>query len=71
MVFMASTISRVWPAFTVSPTLTKAAAPGLGELYAVPTMGDFTAPGWLAGSGSTTGRLALSVAALPALAGTW
>ena len=27
MVFMASTISNVWPSFTVSPTLIKAAAP--------------------------------------------
>jgi hypothetical protein len=31
MVFIASMISTVWPSATLSPTLTKAAAPGSGE----------------------------------------
>ena len=40
--FIASTISRVSPALTVSPTSTKALAPGSGDMKAVPTIGDLT-----------------------------
>jgi hypothetical protein len=38
--FIASTISSVSPALTVSPTSTNALAPGSGERKAVPTIGD-------------------------------
>src|SRR3954451_11606033 len=46
-VFIASMISRVWPAMTLSPTVTNTGLPGSGERYAVPTIGDLTAPGCL------------------------
>src|SRR5688500_15862880 len=41
--FIASTISRVSPAFTESPRLTKRLAPGSGDRNAVPTIGERTA----------------------------
>src|SRR5690348_7562988 len=40
--FIASTISKVSPAFTVSPASTNGFAPGSGERKAVPTIGDLT-----------------------------
>ena len=40
--FIASTISRVSPAFTASPTSMNGFAPGSGDMKAVPTIGDLT-----------------------------
>ena len=40
--FIASMISRVSPALTVSPTLMNGSAPGSGDRKAVPTIGDLT-----------------------------
>src|SRR3954454_4643252 len=40
--FIASTISRVSPALTGSPTETNGSAPGSDDMNAVPTIGDLT-----------------------------
>src|SRR6476646_4110810 len=45
IVFIASTMSSVSPSLTVSPTFTNGAAPGCGDTYTIPTIGDVTAPG--------------------------
>ena len=42
IVFMASIIRIVWPSLTFDPISTNALAPGAGEKYAVPTIGDGT-----------------------------
>src|SRR5687768_11178072 len=42
MSFIASTMHRVLPFWTVWPTSTNAGAPGEGERYTVPTIGDST-----------------------------
>src|SRR4051812_16896852 len=48
--FIASTISNVSPSLTVSPGATNGFEPGSPERKTVPTIGDLTAPGWLAGA---------------------
>src|SRR6185369_14033499 len=68
--FIASTISRVSPAFTASPTSANCLAPGSGERYAVPTIGDLTVlPAISSGTGSTAAAGAGADAAV-ATAGT-
>src|SRR5260370_12723166 len=42
MSFIASTMQSACPVSTCAPTFTKASAPGLGDSYSVPTMGDLT-----------------------------
>src|SRR6185436_9287280 len=53
--FIASMISRVSPALTLVPAATNGDAPGSGDRKTVPTIGDLTAPGWLAGLASAAG----------------
>src|SRR4051812_24053204 len=69
--FIASTISRVSPAFTASPTATNGAAEGSGDRNAVPTIGDLivspeissgTAAG-AAGAGAVDGAAAAGAGA--------
>ena len=58
-VFMASTNISVSPFFTLSPTEMKADAPGSGERYAVPTIGEVTAlAGGAASEDVSAGELA-------------
>src|SRR5688500_11326362 len=47
--FIASMISRVSPSFTGWPGATNGLAPGSPARKTVPTIGDLTTPGWLAG----------------------
>src|SRR5580700_9194982 len=54
-VFIASTSSNLSPTFTVDPTSTNGLASGLALRYAVPTIGDFTAPARSAASDSIAG----------------
>src|SRR5216683_2387647 len=55
IVFIASMINSVCPTDTRLPTSTNGLAPGSEAEYAVPTMGEGTAPGCLATSATATG----------------
>src|SRR5438270_865321 len=58
MVFIASMMSSVSPTTTLLPRSTNGAEPGAAPRYAVPTIGEVTAPGCLAGSAGAGRRAA-------------
>src|ERR1700724_4410027 len=55
IVFIASMITSVCPADTLLPTSMNGLAPGSGDQYAVPTIGEGTTPGCLAISATAAG----------------
>src|SRR6202521_1296758 len=69
MVFIASTVSKVSPILTWLPTSTNGFAPGSAAREAVPTIGDATTPGGLAGSAGAGAGIGAGVGAVTAAGG--